>query len=464
MMNLQTVLSASDQERVSRLTKLRFDVNVDLKTPEALILWEQRMLDSTIITRLCVETYRMLGLPTNLQQLSPSYIPAGILNKFIGFDCVPIRYNVSMDAVIVGILPERPVKPIIVDNMNVSTVYVPLHYYVGLYTKYYGRPRFLLPIPITEKSDMIIAEAVTLGASDITISSVASGSSVYYNVRKKKVYSQRQLEKQDVATLVSYFAEKAGSAMDMTIRNNIPRYFSVDLDIHHRGRVVVNTTYYGYSITIRVLSNDVLDVSLESLNIEEDSCTFMRNVVLSQEKGLRIVIGETGSGKNTTVLACLRELVLKDKFKIVSLEQPVEILIDGVEQINAETDEEFQMNADSLLRSNPDVLYFTEITAHTAEAILKASNTGKVVFTSVHANTISDVISRLVDITGMSTDRLVSTIQSCVYQELRRDEEQDKVFPYNRYVHFTDDLKYKLYGQDLASIRKILWEEESKTI
>ena len=461
MMNLQSLLCVTDQESVTSLTKLRFKQSVDLKTPEALILYEQRMLDNDKILELCTKTYVDYGMHVDLKTPIAQYIQSDLLNKFAGYDCVPIQYSVALNTMLVGVLPEREKRLIIVDNINIHLVEVPLHYYVNLYTKYYGQPDFLLPIPITEKASLIINEAISLGASDITISSIASGASVYYNVRLKKVHSSRQLETGDVANLVELLSTRAGSTIDLDMHDSKPRYFGVSLDIHHRGRVVVNKTYYGYSMTIRVLSNEVMNVTLEDLNIRPNSATFIRSHMLDMsEPGLRVIVGATGSGKNTTTLAAISELVSTDKYKIISLEQPVEILVDGIEQINAETDEEFAMNADSLLRSNPDLLYFTEITARTAEAILQASNTGKVVFTSLHANSVSDVFSRLIDITGMSLDRLIITLQSCVFQRLVRDDERDSVYPENRCVHFTRELKYRLYGKSLADVKKIIEELE----
>ena len=222
----------------------------------------------------------------------------------------------------------------------------------------------------------------------------------------------------------------------------------------------MNKVYHGWCITIRVLPDDYLSTTLEDLNLKPNACAFVRNVVLSPEKGLRLFIGETMSGKNTSILSGLMELVHEDKYKIVSVESPVEILVQGVIQIDAETEEQFAKNADSLLRQNPDIVYFTEITEKTAYSILKQANTSKAVFSSVHANSCADVVSRLMDITGADSDRVVQTLQSCVYQVLVRDEEKDMVFPVNRCVHFDDALKSKLYGQPLYEKHRIIKEVE----
>jgi type II secretory ATPase GspE/PulE/Tfp pilus assembly ATPase PilB-like protein len=254
----------------------------------------------------------------------------------------------------------------------------------------------------------------------------------------------------------------SGAGATLADESAKPRYFAININKQNRGRVVINKTYYGLLLTIRILPNEVLNKTLEDLNIESDTCEFIRQTMLSQDKGLRLFIGETMSGKNTTILAALNELVALDRFKIVSLEQPVEILVDGIEQINAETDEEFELNADSLLRQNPDIVYFTEMTARTARAIMQQSNTSKAVFSTIHANSISEVLFRLQDITQLPMDRIILTLHSCVYQELVRDDRTDTVKPYNRCVFFSSDLKQNLYGKPVAEIIGILQGEENR--
>ena len=143
---------------------------------------------------------------------------------------------------------------------------------------------------------------------------------------------------------------------------------------------------------------------------------------------------------------------------------PVEILVDGVEQIQTSTDEEFAANAQSLIRGNPDIVYFTEVTAMTAQPIMEAANTSKPVFSSVHANNIAAVISRMMDITHMDANSIVDRLQSCVYQVLVRNEEEDYVYPQNRCVHFSQELKDRLYGKELYEMQNIIREVENSWV
>lgn len=458
MKGLTGVLSATNLSLVRENTKLRFKDSSKFKTPEALIVYEQNMMDDEQLLSICSAEYgEQLSTPT------PHYIPKELVEEYRGYSCVPIRYDTSEDIVYVGVLPENKAKYIPdIGNMRTQQVMVPIYYYVMLYMRHYGRPDFLFDLPAVDKFHLVLEEALDLKAADITITNVAEGAAIYYNVRKRKVRSKRSILREDVEQFAELLATQAGQPISE--KDNHPRYLSVQLDMHHRGRVVLNRTYYGRAITIRVLSDDVLTESLEELNLSPTACRFIRDKMLSREKGLRLFIGETMSGKNTTILSALRELVALDKYKIVSVESPVETLVEGIEQINTETEEEYSENAASLLRQNPDVVYITEITNYTAEDTIQTANTGKVVFSTIHANSISDVLSRLMDITHMSSDRLLLSMHSCCYQELVRDEATDTIRPVNRCVYFSDELKMRLYGKSVGECKIILQEVENQWV
>lgn len=456
MRSLQGQLNAADLQNVREKTRLQFvDNGKQFVTPEALVVHQQNILPDDVLLELCKEEYQSDDLHVPRRE----YIPRDMLDKFRGMNCAPIKYSAATNTMTVGVLPELSRIRDFNVGMSVNEVRVPIYYYVQNYTDYYGRPSFILPLPTKDYLDFIYAEALSLRASDITIYNTSKYTAeVIYNARKRLVHSKRTLEGEQVLPLAKMLATSAHGTFDES--NEEPRFFSIRIDLHNRGRVVVNKTYYGWCITIRVLPDDLLTTTLEELNIKPNACEFIRNHVLSKEKGLRLFIGETMSGKNTTILSSLLELVAEDRYKIVSVESPVEILVDGIVQINTETEEMFAKNADSLLRQNPDIVYFTEITEKTAYSILKQSNTSKAVFSSVHANSIADVISRLMDITSVDSDRIVQTLQSCVYQVLVRDEEHDRIYPVNKCVHFDEALKARLYGQPVYKKREIIKEVE----
>lgn len=455
MQSLIGIISATDSSMVDSKTSLRFKDKSKFVTPEALIIYEQHMLSDERLLDACQREYnRILEVP-NVQ-----YVPKDIVKIFEEYPVVVLDYDVSNNTILLGTIPEfaTECKNIFNDKYILKYKYIPIYSYVELYTKQFNEPDFLAELPLRDKWDFIRQEAIQLGASDITITNSYRGALVYYNVRKRKVESKRRIKRDDVNALAKLLASDARATL--ADESSKPRYFPIDVDKHNRGRVVINKTYYGLLITIRVLPNKLLNKSLEELNISPSTCTFIRETMLSPDKGLRLFIGETMSGKNTTILCALKELVDTGLFKIVSLEQPVESLVEGIEQINAETDEEFELNADSLLRQNPDIVYFTEITARTARAVMQQSNTAKAVFSTIHANSISEVLFRLQDITQLPLDRILLTLHSCVYQELVRDDKTDTVTPYTRCVYFSDDLKMRLYGKSVDEIVGVLKGEE----
>ena len=454
MISLQGLLTSTELQSVRDKTKLIFRDSSKFLTSESVVVHEQNMISDEELLKACCDEHKMkLFTPRR------EYIPRSILDKVKGMNVVPIAYNAASSVMDVGVIPDLEPKARSVGTVNFRFVKVPVYYYVDTYTDYYGRPDFILELPAKDYLDFIFQEATFLKASDITIFNASDNrAEVIYNVRKRLVHSRRKLDGSLVKSLAHTLATQGGA--EFSEASDDPRYFSIRVDMHNRGRVVVNKTYHGWCITIRVLPDDYLETTLEDLNIKPNACEFIRKYVLSDEKGLRLFIGETMSGKNTTILSALMELVGLDRHKIVSVESPVEILVEGIIQINAETEELFAKNADSLLRQNPDIVYFTEITEKTAYSILKQANTSKAVFSSIHANSIADVISRLMDITHVDSDRVVQTLQSCVYQILKRDEENDTIYPENRCIHFDDALKSKLYGKPLYEKYAILKEVE----
>lgn len=455
MQSLLGRLSSTDMDLVNTKTSLRFKDQTKFKDAESLIIHEQHLISDERLLELCQQEHNII-----LSTPKVNYVPRELLEEFKNYNVIIIDYIVSKATVILGEMPGDATQKIFSDRYTIKRMLIPLYYYVEVRTRQFGEPDFLAELPIVDKWDFIVQEALQKGAADITLTNTYGGAQVYYNVRKTKVHSARSLDKPDVGEIIKMLAADAGAAMaDNSAK---PRYFAIDINKHNRGRVVVNRTTYGSLATIRVLPKSLLNKSLEDLRLEPNTCTFIREVCLSPEKGLRLFIGETMSGKNTTILSALIELVKKDAMKIVSLEQPVEMLVEGIEQINAETDDEFTENADSLLRQNPDIIYFTEITDRTGITIMQCCNTAKAVFSSIHANSISQVLFRLQDITKLPLDRLILSIHSCVYQELVRDDKTDTVKPYNRCLYFDDDLKMRLYGKQMGEIIGILSAIENR--
>lgn len=455
MLNLDGVIDVGKMHDVSEYTHLRFRDRTKLVTPEALTLYEQKYLKSEEIKALCEKQYGH-----ELYEPIVTYVPEEIVNQFADSNLVPVMYGPMTNKIIAVYIPELDRSKVVIPHHTIEERPTTIYYFLDVYQKYFGTHKILQDIPSKMILDMVVKEAIELQAADITISTVGKGSNVYYNVRKNKVKSNRIFSYEHMTDIIKYLCVK--SPIDFTSRQ--PKYVDVDLNREYRGRVLINTKYKGYVITIRLLPNAAFDNEIDSLNMTDKSAKWLEKNFLDRETGLRLIVGETMSGKNTTALSLLRKVAQLDRYKIVSIEMPVEQELYGIEQINTETIEEYENNIKSLIHQNPDFVYITEIRDSTGRPTVQITNTGKRVMSTLHANSVADTISRLVDITGLSIDRIIQTLHSICYQELVRDNDKDIVYPRNRYVRFTQELKYELYGKSLGEvIKKIRDVEEGDT-
>lgn len=443
MLNLNGLVPVETIHELEEYTNLRFKDKFKYACPEALGLYEQRLLPNEEILRLCEQqTSEDLYIPVT------SYIPIDIIRHFHGSDVVPVSYSPMRGVITCIALPEIGKNYIPIAGYTVSVLNTTIYNYFQEYIKQYGSHPDLCDVPAKHLLDSIVNEGIALGAADITLSSVGKSASIYFDVRKNKVYSQRILSSDNMEDIIKLLCFE--SPMDNT--TNAPKYVGVSLNDMYRGRVCINHKYHGYAITIRLLPNAAFDKSLEDLNLTKETIEFFRTTFINRELGLRLIVGSTMSGKNTTALACLREITEPDALKVVSIEMPVEQELWGIEQINCDNEEEYEANINSLLRQNPGFVYITEIGDTTAVPIMRVTNTGKKVLSTLHANSCADVIGRLQDITGLSVDRIIQTIHSIVYQELVRDDATDTVRPKNKFIYLSNERKEQLYGRSYGDV------------
>ena len=145
---------------------------------------------------------------------------------------------------------------------------------------------------------------------------------------------------------------------------------------------------------------------------------------LSETSGVILVVGPAGSGKTTTCYACLREIleVCGGQRSLVTLEDPVEVVVDGVSQshVQAEAGFDMQLGLRSLMRQDPDVIMLGEIRDRpTAETVFQAALTGHLVLTTFHAGSVAGAISRLLDM-DVEPYLLRSGLRAIVCQRLLR--------------------------------------------
>ena len=452
MLNLDGMLSVEEIRIIENYTNQRFKDASSLIAPEALSLYEEGFAEDSVIRELCSKTY-------NLQVFEPtiSYVPEDIITAFSGSGLLPVIYAPMRRVITAVYIPDLPIEERF-SYLSYSLEIVPTtpSYYFRIYQQYYGLHSALNEMPAKTLFQSIVHEAISLGAIDITILNIGKSTQAYYNVKKHRIDSKKVFPfslMEDIIKLLTITSP-------MNLYSYKPKDVDVDLTAEYRGRVVINTTVSGYMITIRLLPNRTFNTALEDLQLSDGTISWLRESFLCEEAGLRLMVGATMSGKNTTILSTLRELAQTNQYKIVSIEMPVEQKLKGIEQISVEKEEEFIENVRSLVRMNPDLVYLTEIRDSIGLTAVQLTNTGKRVFSTLHANGVSDTISRLVDITGLSYDRVVQSLCAVCFQTLNYNKELDCLYPKNRFVRFDKDLKNKLYGKSLGEIIQIIDEYE----
>jgi type II secretory ATPase GspE/PulE/Tfp pilus assembly ATPase PilB-like protein len=184
-------------------------------------------------------------------------------------------------------------------------------------------------------------------------------------------------------------------------------------------RVSVVPTGYGEGIVIRLLSQAML-FSLEQLGLAKDHLEVLSQL-LDRPHGIIFVTGPTGSGKTTTLYACLSKLNSSDR-KIITIEDPVEYQLPGITQIQVhpKIGLSFAQGLRSMLRHDPDVMMVGEVRdPDTAEITIRSALTGHLVFSTLHTNDSAGGVTRLLDM-GVEPFLVSSSVLCFIAQRLAR--------------------------------------------
>jgi type IV pilus assembly protein PilB len=296
---------------------------------------------------------------------------------------------------------------------------------------------------------MIVAEANKARASDIHIEPMENSVIVRFRVdgELRKVFKYSKDLHDSVISRI-----KIISKLDITNRR-VPQDGGVRVSLRGKEidlRVSTLPSIYGEKVVMRLL-----DQSYGITNIEEiampDSIKIPLLNILHSSQGMLIVTGPTGSGKTTTLYACLHEIKSITK-NIITIEDPVEYKIDGIiqTQVNETVGRTFASILRAVLRQDPDIIMVGEIRdLETAEIAIKASLTGHLVLTTLHTNNTIATITRLIDIgippylvssavSGVLAQRLVRRI--CIYCKVQ--------------VETSDELKEKINAVGLPMLTK----------
>ncbi|MEM1166882.1 MAG: ATPase, T2SS/T4P/T4SS family [Planctomycetota bacterium] len=190
-------------------------------------------------------------------------------------------------------------------------------------------------------------------------------------------------------------------------------------------RVAVLPTMHGESVVMRVLDRSNVELSLDRIGLRQEEYDLVSEII-RRPNGVVVVTGPTGSGKTTTLYAALQELNDLET-KILTVEDPVEYDIDGLCQVQVNTDVglTFAGALRSFLRQDPDVILVGEIRdLETAQIAVQASLTGHLVLSTLHTNDAPSSIVRLLDL-GLEAFLLTATIEAVVAQRLVRRIDQN---------------------------------------
>jgi type IV pilus assembly protein PilB len=185
-------------------------------------------------------------------------------------------------------------------------------------------------------------------------------------------------------------------------------------------RIAISPVIWGEQVVIRLLKKEAVNLTLESIGLSGHALRTVRSN-LARTGGMVLVSGPTGSGKTTTLYTLIKE-ILSEEINIVTLEDPVEYKIDGVNQIqvNPAVGLTFATGLRSILRQDPDVIMVGEIRdKETAELAVQAALTGHLVFATLHTNSAAGILPRLTDM-GVEPFLIASTVNVAIAQRLVR--------------------------------------------
>ncbi len=307
--------------------------------------------------------------------------------------------------------------------------------------------------PIIRLVDTTIFTALERRASDIHIETYDDSLHVKYRIDGVLQPAMAPIAREHHSTILSRI--KVMSELDIAERR-VPqdgrfrvRYKTRLIDF----RVSIMPTVHGENAVLRVLDKESMSEKFRKLTLDvvgfadEDLKRFRRYI--REPYGMVLVTGPTGSGKTTTLYAALNE-IKSDEDKIITIEDPVEYQIRGITQIpvNEKKGLTFARGLRSILRHDPDKILVGEIRdSETAQIAIQSALTGHLVFTTVHANNVVDVLGRFLNM-GVEAYNFVSALNCILAQRLVRTicEHCVRAVKYDEEMLITSGLDLKEWG------------------
>ncbi len=273
--------------------------------------------------------------------------------------------------------------------------------------------------PIVRLGNSIIMQAIKDGASDIHVEPLKTGVRIRFRVDGMLTEAMRFPRKLH-APLISRF--KLLAKLDIAERR-APQDGRIPLRVEGREvdlRVATVPTVWGEKVTMRILDKSSILIGLERLGFEHEELQTFKKLI-DKPYGIIFATGPTGSGKTTTLYACLNELNNIEK-NLISIEDPIEYQLPGIAQaqVNPKAGMTFAGGLRAMLRQDPDIVMVGELRdLETAEVAVHASLTGHLVLATIHANDTASTITRLFHM-GIEPYLVASSVVCIVAQRLIR--------------------------------------------
>jgi type IV pilus assembly protein PilB len=279
--------------------------------------------------------------------------------------------------------------------------------------------------PVVRLVDTVIFTALERRASDIHIETGNTEVVVKYRIDGVLQHAMAPLAKEWHATILSRI--KVMSELDIAERR-VPQ--DGRFRVRYKGRFIdfrvsIMPSIHGEDAVLRVLDKETLsekfrNLTLDVVGFSPEELKHLRRYI-REPYGMVLVTGPTGSGKTTTLYAAINE-IKSDEDKFVTIEDPVEYQVRGITQIpvNEKKGLTFARGLRSILRHDPDKIMVGEIRdQETAQIAIQSALTGHLVFTTVHANNVTDVIGRFINM-GVEPYNFVSALNCILAQRLVR--------------------------------------------
>ncbi len=274
--------------------------------------------------------------------------------------------------------------------------------------------------PIVQYVNKTLRDAISMGASDIHIEPYEVKARIRYRVDGVLVDGSEPPLRlvQNIVSRVKVLARLDIAERRLPQDGRIKIQFSRSRTIDFR--VSTMPTIFGEKVVLRILDQGATNINLETLGMEPEQLLLYQQAT-AQPHGMILVTGPTGSGKTVTLYSALAILNTPES-NISSVEDPVEIYTDGINQvsINEKTGLTFARTLRAFLRQDPDILMVGEIRdLETADISIKAAQTGHLVLSTLHTNDAPSAVTRLLNM-GVAPFNIASTLNLVIAQRLVR--------------------------------------------